>query len=373
MARQEILLGSTPDGEGGDNARTAFGRVNEMTAELYQRVGAAEESQGATGAAVETLQAEVSSAAESIGHLQTSREFNLTAGENINIDRTDPENPVISATSGGGGLGTVTSVAGVSPEGGDVPVEALADAIGLGGKVDKVAGKGLSTEDYTTAEKERLAAAVLGTDQRLSDAREWSAETVGQTEAEAGTETTRRAWSAVRVRQAIAAWWNGVSSVFGRTLVAVADAAAGRTALGLGTAATRAALGTSGSLYGRDSILGTVSQSSGVPTGAIIERGSNANGEYIKFADGTLICQGNFPSAVAASASANFFFAWTYPYSFSARPFVEGVAQPSVSPEIYGYLYDSSGGSLAQTTFVFRNGATAQNFDVRTLAIGRWY
>lgn len=372
MARQEILLGSTPDGEGGDNARTAFGRVNEMTAELYQRVGAAEESQGATGAAVETLQAEVSSAAESIGHLQTSREFNLTAGENINIDRTDPENPVISATSGGGGLGTVTSVAGVSPEGGDVPVEALADAIGLGGKVDKAAGKGLSTEDYTTAEKERLAAAVLGTDQRLSDAREWSAETVSQTEAETGTGTTRRAWSAQRVRQAIAAWWNGVSTAFGRGLVAADDAAAGRVALGLGSAATRAALG-AGALYARDSILGVVSQTAGVPTGAIIERGSNANGEYIKYADGTLICQGNFSSAVAASASSNFFFAWTYPYSFSARPFVDGVAQPSVSAEIYGYLYDSSGGSLAQTTFVFRNGATAQNFDVRTFAIGRWY
>lgn len=42
--------------------------------------------------------------------------------------------------------------------------------------------------------------------------------------------------------------------------------------------------------YVRDNILGTVSESSGVPTGAIIERGSNANGEYVKYADGTLIC-----------------------------------------------------------------------------------
>lgn|GEM_PF-1262624 len=37
-------------------------------------------------------------------------------------------------------------------------------------------------------------------------------------------------------------------------------------------------------------ILGTVSQSGGVPTGAIIERGSNANGEYVRYADGTQIC-----------------------------------------------------------------------------------
>lgn len=69
-------------------------------------------------------------------------------------------------------------------------------------------------------------------------ASEWSASTVSQAEAEAGTATTRRAWTAQRVRQAIAAWWLSASSAFGRTLANVADAAAGRTALGLGTAAT---------------------------------------------------------------------------------------------------------------------------------------
>jgi hypothetical protein len=44
------------------------------------------------------------------------------------------------------------------------------------------------------------------------------------------------------------------------------------------------------SVYGKSNILGTVSQSSGVPTGAIIERGSNANGQFVKYADGTMIC-----------------------------------------------------------------------------------
>lgn len=43
-------------------------------------------------------------------------------------------------------------------------------------------------------------------------------------------------------------------------------------------------------LYGTGNLLGTVSQSSGVPTGSVIERGSNANGEYVRFADGTQIC-----------------------------------------------------------------------------------
>jgi hypothetical protein len=42
--------------------------------------------------------------------------------------------------------------------------------------------------------------------------------------------------------------------------------------------------------FNKTNILGTVSQAGGVPTGAIIERGSNANGNYVKFADGTMIC-----------------------------------------------------------------------------------
>ncbi|EPQ3032680.1 phage tail protein [Pseudomonas aeruginosa] len=43
-------------------------------------------------------------------------------------------------------------------------------------------------------------------------------------------------------------------------------------------------------LFHTGNILGTVSRSGGAPTGAIIERGSNANGEYVRFADGTQIC-----------------------------------------------------------------------------------
>ena len=42
--------------------------------------------------------------------------------------------------------------------------------------------------------------------------------------------------------------------------------------------------------YKKSNILGTVSESGGVPTGAIIERGSNSNGEFVRYADGTQIC-----------------------------------------------------------------------------------
>lgn len=63
--------------------------------------------------------------------------------------------------------------------------------------------------------------------------------TVSQSEAEAGTGSTTRAWTAQRVRQAVAAWWNGVSGAFGRTLVSRTNASQVRDDLGLGSAATR--------------------------------------------------------------------------------------------------------------------------------------
>ena len=39
-------------------------------------------------------------------------------------------------------------------------------------------------------------------------------------------------------------------------------------------------------LYRQGNLLGTVSQSAGTPTGAVIERGSTASGDYVRFADG---------------------------------------------------------------------------------------
>ena len=85
-------------------------------------------------------------------------------------------------------------------------------------------GKQLSTEDYTSAEKAKLEAL--------------PSDTVTQAAAEAGVEAVPKLWTVQRVWQAIYAQWLSVTSVFGRELVASADAAAGRSALGLGTFAT---------------------------------------------------------------------------------------------------------------------------------------
>lgn len=87
-----------------------------------------------------------------------------------------------------------------------------------------------------------LGTKVDSNDARLSDSREWTATTVSQEEAEAGTASTRRAWTAQRVRQAINAWWQLVTSGFGRNFIAATNEQAARDVLQLGTAATRDAV-----------------------------------------------------------------------------------------------------------------------------------
>ena len=58
-----------------------------------------------------------------------------------------------------------------------------------------------------TAGAELADTAVQEGDIRLTDSREWSAATVSQATAEAGTSTTRVAYNPLRVFQSIAAWW----------------------------------------------------------------------------------------------------------------------------------------------------------------------
>lgn len=104
-----------------------------------------------------------------------------------------------------------------------------------------LSGGGSLEADRTLTVKYGTAAgtAAQGNDSRLSNSREWIAETISQAEAEYGAATYRRAFTAQRVRQAIVAWWNGVTGVFGRDLVTSTSNTAARSKLGLGTAATR--------------------------------------------------------------------------------------------------------------------------------------
>ncbi|MCE8009865.1 DUF2793 domain-containing protein [Aestuariivita sp.] len=125
--------------------------------------------------------------------------------------------------------------------------------------------------------------------------------------------------------------------------------------------------------YGPGNLLGTVSQSGGVPTGAVIERGSNANGDYVRFADGTQICTHVPVSSLTANvASGSLFrsdeYAWSYPASFVSSDVALSVSVRTSSP-IWGNSR-TTGATTARVRLFSSVSAGAVTFDL--LAVGRW-
>jgi hypothetical protein len=104
----------------------------------------------------------------------------VIAGTNIAVDNTDPLNPIISATGSASGEANTASNSSAGTGSGLIfklksgvdlvfkkikagtnvsvtnGVDDITVDVDLSGKVDKVAGKGLSTEDYSTVEKSKL-------------------------------------------------------------------------------------------------------------------------------------------------------------------------------------------------------------------------
>ncbi|MGN8276750.1 hypothetical protein [Pseudomonas sp. SMN5] len=122
-------------------------------------------------------------------------------------------------------------------------------------------------------------------------------------------------------------------------------------------------------------MVGTVSQSSGVPTGAIIERGSNANGEYVKFADGTMLA--SFTDVVTMNIDigyASIFYraaAWTFPLQFAASPTVSLQANRTSGVFATGGGASSvSAATLYIIDFVSVSGASVTR---KWFAMGRWF
>jgi hypothetical protein len=126
-------------------------------------------------------------------------------------------------------------------------------------------------------------------------------------------------------------------------------------------------------IYHAGSILGTVAQSGGTPTGAVIERGSNANGDYVRFADGTQICtrSGIATTSVTTPDGALFRggnFTVTLPASF--------VAPPVITPgQVAGgnIWVTAVSATNATATFMPRSPQSTVGTTVAITAIGRWF
>jgi hypothetical protein len=127
--------------------------------------------------------------------------------------------------------------------------------------------------------------------------------------------------------------------------------------------------------------VGTVSETSGVPTGAVVQSGSNANGSFVRYADGTQLCWKRVTLAYVSTASLA--ATWTFPLAFSAAPVVvttlldEGTYGPG-----RGSLGAGGADNPATTTDVAlfqsrdpsgTNFAAGNTIDFYCMAMGRWY
>jgi hypothetical protein len=176
------------------------------------------------------------------------------------------------------------------------------------------------------------------------------------------------------------------------------DQATARTGLGLGSVAVEnivpAAKGGTGNATGTATrlataaMVGAVSQSGGVPTGAIIEQGANGNGRYVRFADGTQICwtrrgssTGNFYSIAAGSGGILYgsdAFSSPFAMPFVGIPtvncsIVSNQAQSELCfPSYYSPPTESSFGGWRLITTT-PNATIAVGFYLNLVAVGRWY
>lgn len=129
-------------------------------------------------------------------------------------------------------------------------------------------------------------------------------------------------------------------------------------------------------LYSQQGILGTVAQASGVPTGAVIERGSNANGEYVRFADGTQICTALI-SLNDSNLAANSIFtspseaSWTFPAAFTATTGLFTSASVRSGSNVWARGRPAS--PTSALVKLFSAGAITGTFSTEVYAAGRWF
>lgn len=125
--------------------------------------------------------------------------------------------------------------------------------------------------------------------------------------------------------------------------------------------------------YCRSNVLGPVAQAAGVPTGALIETGSGANGRFLRFADGTLICTIEaLAVANCATADGTIFrsagVTWTYPSVFVQPPVLSGTVADA-DCWISAAAPSVTSCSLRARSSVSKSGALT----IRAVAHGRWF
>lgn len=138
-------------------------------------------------------------------------------------------------------------------------------------------------------------------------------------------------------------------------------------------------IGGSGELYGKENILGIVSQLAGVPTGKLIESDSNANGRYLMFADGTIIAWGNITAALPApglyvTGLYSTVYAQAAPVNLPSGNVWSPIACGGADQTSYGWGAPRAGSTNTAISFTFyTKSTTITSSAIWWSAIGRWF
>jgi hypothetical protein len=137
--------------------------------------------------------------------------------------------------------------------------------------------------------------------------------------------------------------------------------------------------------YGPGNLLGVVSESGGAPTGAVVETGTTATGDYTRWADGTQICWGAGDATHDQNRRLEFDWVFPIPFAPGSTPvtlaslrselnvapgedeILPPIARTGPSPsheQCRVRIYRIAGG----TDF-----ASTDSLPVVTMAIGRWF
>jgi len=120
---------------------------------------------------------------------------------------------------------------------------------------------------------------------------------------------------------------------------------------------------------GADANFAVMPQVGGDP---VVESGSNADGQWTRFAEGTQVCIGVLPNISMVSNTGGA-ASGSFPIAFISVPAKSTAGTPTASGDFYGAIYYDNGNSLVTINPVFRNGVTAQTVaEIRFIAIGRW-
>jgi len=126
--------------------------------------------------------------------------------------------------------------------------------------------------------------------------------------------------------------------------------------------------------YGPGNLLGTVTENAGTPTGAVIERGTTANGEYIRFADGTQICTAVLAATGCTTSDGAMFTSnsasWNFPIAFAAGNAIAVSGSGGAANRFAGFDTPTE---TAVTYKILSTVTDATALSPTALAIGRWF